>query len=148
MRGKNFEVFDIEGVEFALARKERKIGIGHKEFEIKTGEEITIEEDLARRDITINSMAKDVLTGKIIDPFGGERDLKNKIICATSKNFQEDPLRVYRVARFSAMLGFEVEEKTQEYMKKLKEELISLSKERVFTEFRKALKTRKTFNVF
>ena len=148
IRGKDFEVFDIEGTEFALARKERKTGIGHKEFEIETGEQITIEEDLLRRDITINSMAKDVISGKIIDPFGGEKDIQNRVICATSEHFKEDPLRAYRVARFSAMLGFEVEEKTLEYMKSLKEELTSLSKERVFVEFRKALKTRKTINIF
>ena len=70
LRGKAFEVFDLYGREFALARRERKIGLGHKEFEIETGGNITIEEDLARRDITINSIAQDVLTGKIIDPFG------------------------------------------------------------------------------
>lgn len=69
IRGKAFEVFDLEGCEFALARIEKKIGIGHKEFEITAGKQITIEEDLKRRDITINSIAKDVLTGEIIDPF-------------------------------------------------------------------------------
>ena len=73
IRGKAFEVFDIEGCEFALARTEKKIGQGHKEFEITTGKQITIEEDLKRRDITINSIAKDVLTEKIIDPFGRSR---------------------------------------------------------------------------
>lgn len=72
-RGKSFEVFDIEGVEFALARTEKKIGIGHKEFKTTTSEQITIEQDLARRDITINSIAKEVLTGKIVDPFNGIR---------------------------------------------------------------------------
>ena len=70
IRGKAFEVFDLEGCEFALARIEKKIGQGHKEFEITTGKQITIEQDLKRRDITINSIAKDVLTGEIIDPFG------------------------------------------------------------------------------
>lgn len=95
-RGKSFEVFDIEGAEFALARKERKVGLGHKEFETKTSKEITIEEDLSRRDITINAIAKEVLTGKIIDPFNGISDIKNKIIKATTNAFNEDPLRVYR----------------------------------------------------
>jgi len=70
IRGKTFEVFDLEGSEFALARTEKKIGQGHKKFEITTGKHITIEEDLKRRDITINSIAKDVLTKEIIDPFG------------------------------------------------------------------------------
>jgi len=78
-RGKAFAVFDIQGKEFAMARTESKTGKGHKEFEIIANTEITIEEDLARRDITINSIAKDVLTGEIIDPFDGQKDLKNKI---------------------------------------------------------------------
>ena len=68
-RGKAFEVFDLDGKEFALARTEKKLGKGHKNFEITTGKNITIEEDLKRRDITINAIAKDVLTKKIIDPF-------------------------------------------------------------------------------
>ena len=69
-RGKSFEVFDLHGKEFALARTEKKTGKGHKNFEITTGKDITIEEDLKRRDISINAIAKDVLTGEIIDPFG------------------------------------------------------------------------------
>lgn len=68
-RGKSFEVFDLDGKEFALARTEKKIGKGHKSFEITTGKNITIEEDLKRRDITINAIAKDILTEEIIDPF-------------------------------------------------------------------------------
>ena len=68
-RGKSFEVFDMYGKEFALARTEKKIGRGHKDFEIITGKNITIEQDLKRRDITINAVAKDVLTNEIIDPF-------------------------------------------------------------------------------
>lgn len=68
-RGKAFEVFNLDGKEFALARTEKKIGKGHKSFEITTGKNITIEEDLKRRDITINAIAKDILTEEIIDPF-------------------------------------------------------------------------------
>lgn len=143
VRGKAFAVFDIEGKEFALARTESKIGIGHKEFEIKADPKISIEEDLARRDITINAIAKDVLTGGIIDPFNGQKDLKNKIIKATTNHFKEDPLRVYRVARFASQLGFEVEEETLKQMYELKNELDTLSKERVFTELSKALSTEK-----
>ena len=79
-RGKAFEVFDIDGKEFALARTEKKVGKGHKEFEITTGRNITIEEDLKRRDISINSIAKNVLTGKIIDPYGGVEDIKHYIL--------------------------------------------------------------------
>lgn len=143
IRGKAFEVFDMYGKEFAIARTESKYGVGHKEFEINTSPNITIEQDLARRDITINSIAKDVLTGKIIDPFNGRKDIENKIIKATTKAFKEDPLRLYRVARFSAQLGFKVEEQTIEQMKELKKELDTLSGERVFEELKKALNTQK-----
>lgn len=142
-RGKSFGVYDIENKEFALARKDKKIGKGHKEFEVQNGKNITIEEDLARRDITINSIAKEVLTGKIIDPYGGIEDIQNKIIRATTDSFIEDPLRVYRVARFASQLNFAVEENTIKMMKKIKEELKTLSPERVFTELRKALKSDK-----
>jgi len=142
-RGKSFEVWDIDGKEFAMARVERKTGIGHKEFEIKTGTEITIEEDLKRRDITINAIAEDVLTGIVYDPFNGREDLENKVIRAVSESFSEDPLRVYRVARFAAKLEFEVDENTLKLMNKLKPELNTLSAERVCEEFKKALSTRK-----
>lgn len=149
-RGKSFEVFDIEGAEFALARTEKKVGLGHKEFETRTSKGITIEEDLARRDITINAIAKEVLTGEIIDPFNGIQDIKNKTIRATTNAFSEDPLRVYRVARIAAKTGFGVEKRTLELMESLKQELTILSKERVFNEFEKALETDKPsifFNV-
>ena len=143
IRGKSFEVFDLGHKEFALARKETKIGKGHKEFKVETSEDITIEEDLKRRDITINSIAQDVLTKEIIDPFGGQEDLENKIIRATSEKFSEDPLRVYRVARIAAILNFKVSKKTLNMMNRLKDELLTLSKERVFVEFRKALAAEK-----
>lgn len=143
VRGKSFEVFDIDGREFAIARIESKNGKGHKEFSIETNKNITIEQDLARRDITINAIAKDILTEEIIDPFGGIEDINKRIIRATTEHFKEDPLRVYRVARFSAEFNFEVEDNTINMMKQLKNELDTLSKERVFTEFSKALKTNK-----
>ena len=143
IQGKSFPVFEIDGQEFAIARTESKRGIGHKQFEIRTNPQITIEQDLVRRDITINSMAKDVLTQEIIDPFNGQKDLKNRIIKATTNHFKEDPLRVYRVARFAAQLGFNVESETIKQMNELKGELNSLSSERVFTELSKALSTKK-----
>jgi len=148
IRGKAFSVFDIDGKEFALARTESKLGKGHKEFEINADSQITIEEDLARRDITINAIAKEVLTGQIIDPFNGKEDLKNKIIRATTEHFKEDPLRVYRVARFAAQLNFEVEENTIKQMKELKGELNTLSNERVFAELSKALDTENPSTFF
>lgn len=148
--GKSFEVFEIAHMQFALARKETKQGKGHKEFRIETGEKITIEQDLERRDITINAIAKNVLTGEIIDPFNGRNDIKNKTIRKVSDAFKEDPLRVYRVARIAAQTEFEVEKETLKQMENLKEELITLSKERIFIELRKALETKKPsifFNV-
>lgn len=148
IRGKSFEVFDLEGSEFALARTEKKIGIGHKEFEIITNTSITIEEDLKRRDITINSIAQDVLTKEVIDPYGGVEDIKNGIIEATSDKFLEDPLRVYRVARFASQFDFKVDQNTIKMMNSLREELETLSKERVFCEFRKALDTNKPSKFF
>ena len=150
VRGKDFPVFSVDNKEFAIARKERKIGIGHKDFDVETDKKITIEQDLERRDITINAIAKEVLTGKIIDPFGGIEDLKNKIIRAVSSHFEEDPLRVYRVARFASQFDFKVEENTIKMMTLLKNELTSLSVERVYSEFSKALLTDKPsifFNV-
>lgn len=150
IRGKNFPVYDMENCEFALARKERKITSGHKGFGFDANKNITIEQDLSRRDITINSIAQEVLTGKIIDPFNGIEDIKNGIIRKTTDAFSEDPLRVYRVARFASTLEFKVEKETLEAMSSLKQELHTLSKERVFTELKKALEANKPsifFNV-
>ena len=138
-RGKAFEVFELEDKEFALARREIKTGRGHKEFKIETDESIDIEEDLKRRDITINSIAQDVITKEIIDPFKGQQDLEDGIIRATSEKFSEDPLRVYRVARMAAILNFKVAPRTIKMMNNLRDELDTLSKERVFIEFRRAL---------
>ncbi len=142
-RGKAFEVFDMYGKEFALARIERKSGKGHKEFEIVANKDITIFDDLKRRDLTINSIAKDVLTGEIIDPYNGKDDIKNGIIRATSDAFSEDPLRVYRAARFACEFEFQIEENTLKLMNSLKNELKELSAERVFEEMRKALSYNK-----
>ena len=142
-RGKAFEVFDLEHKEFALARRETKTGKGHKEFKIETDESIEIEEDLRRRDITINSIAQDVITKEVIDPFKGQQDLEDGIIRATSEKFSEDPLRVYRVARMAATLNFKVAPKTIKMMNNLRDELDTLSKERVFTEFKRALEADK-----
>ena len=142
-RGKSFEVFDMYEKEFALARVEKKIGKGHKEFEIISNKNISIIEDLKRRDLTINSIAKDVITGEIIDPFNGIDDLKKGIVRATSNSFSEDPLRVYRTARFACKLGFKVDKDTLLLMKSLKNELLELSAERVFNEMKKALSYNK-----
>lgn len=140
-QGKSFGVFVLENKEFAMARTEKKTGIGHKEFLVETSKNITIEEDLRRRDITINAMAQNVLTKEIIDPYNGKKDIENRKIRAVSKAFCEDPLRVYRVARFSAELNFEVDEDTLKMMNYLRKELLTLSSERVFEELRRALRS-------
>lgn len=141
--GKSFGVFELHHREFAMARRESKKGIGHKEFEIELNEKITIEEDLARRDLTINAMAKEVLTGKIIDPYGGMEDIRAHQLKAIGPQFMEDPLRIYRVARFASNLEFKIDQYTKTYMKDMVDELHYLSKERVCEEFRKALKSKK-----
>ena len=138
-RGKSFEVFELNGKEFAMARREIKTGKGHKEFSVESNKDIDILEDLIRRDITINAIAEDVLTKEIIDPFNGIKDIKEKKLRAVSDKFKEDPLRVYRVARFSASLQFEIDKDTLKLMENLKDELKYLSKERIFVEFKKAL---------
>ncbi len=148
VRGKDFPVFSIGNKEFAIARKERKIGIGHNSFDVEINKKITIEEDLERRDITINAIAKEVLTDKIIDPFGGREDLKNNIIRAVSSHFTEDPLRVYRVSRFASQFDFNVESNTMKMMTLLKDELSSLAVERVYNELSKALLTDKPSRFF
>ncbi|MBQ9267345.1 MAG: HD domain-containing protein [Clostridia bacterium] len=141
VQGKDFPVFIINGCEFALARKERKVGEKHTDFEILADKSITIEEDLSRRDLTVNAMAMDVLTKELIDPFNGAKDIEARVLRMTTNAFCEDPLRVYRVARFAAKLGFEVEVHTKEVMHEMNESLSALSPERVCTEFRKALLT-------
>ena len=143
IRGKAFPVFDMNGAEFALARVERKVGKGYKGFSIETNEKITIEEDLMRRDVTINSIAIDVLSGEIVDPYNGVKDIQNKILRATSNAFSEDPLRVYRVAKLAARLDFDVENETLSMMRILKYEIDTISKSRVYAELYDALATNK-----
>jgi tRNA nucleotidyltransferase (CCA-adding enzyme) len=138
--GADFPVFIVNGEEYAFARKEKKISPGYKGFEITADPEITLEEDLKRRDITINAIAKDIETGEIIDPCGGQKDIKNKKIVHITDSFTEDPLRVYRVARFGAVFyDFSVDSSTIGLMSSLKKELHELSVERVWGECLKAL---------
>ena len=141
--GKNFPVFlhPITNDEYALARSEKKISAGYKGFEFYTTKNITINDDLKRRDITINAIAEDEF-GNIIDPYNGLTDLTNKIIRHVSEAFVEDPLRVFRVARFKAKLSFTIDAETIELMKKIviSGEIEQLSQERVWIELQKSLK--------
>lgn len=143
--GRDFPVFlhPETGEEYALARTERKSGSGYKGFEVYTAQSVTLEEDLVRRDLTINAMAKDS-NGCIVDPFNGQKDLKNKVLRHVSPAFSEDPLRVLRVARFLARyyhLGFSIAPSTIALMTELAKsgELETLTPERVWTETVRAL---------
>src|SRR5215813_12095243 len=140
--GRDFPVFlhPETREEYALARTERKHGRGYRGFEFFVSPDVTLEEDLARRDLTINAMARDE-HGKLIDPFGGEADLRAGILRHVSPAFVEDPLRVLRVARFAARFGFKVARETLSLMRKLAEsgELASLAPERVWQELSRGL---------
>ena len=143
--GRDFPVFihAQTGEEYALARTERKSGHGYKGFEFYTSPDISLEEDLLRRDLTINAMAED-LNGKIIDPYGGQRDIESKVLRHVSDAFTEDPLRVLRVARFAARyshLGFRIAPETEALMKAIVDagELAYLVPERIWKELDRAL---------
>lgn len=143
--GKDFPVYLHPGTqeEYALARTERKSGRGHRGFETRTGPGVTLEEDLSRRDLTINAMAQDD-QGSIIDPYGGQQDLKDRRLRHVSPAFAEDPLRILRVARFAARFdGFAIADDTQKLMVKMVQngELATLPAERIFMETNKALAT-------
>lgn len=135
--------------EYALARSEKKISLGHRGFEFQATPDISLTDDLKRRDITINAIAEDE-SGELIDPFGGLADLKDKIIRHISDSFTEDPLRVLRVARFSAKLNFKVSPDTIELLKQMVigGELKSLSAERIWMEIQKALMCKYCENFF
>ena len=129
--------------EYALARTERKSGKGYQGFVCDFSSAVTLKEDLLRRDLTINAMAQDS-DGKIIDPYNGQTDLQNRILRHVSPAFQEDPLRVLRVARFAARfagLGFRIADETMNLMKQmvLDNELDHLVAERVWTETQRSL---------
>ncbi|RMG30646.1 MAG: multifunctional CCA addition/repair protein [Gammaproteobacteria bacterium] len=143
--GKDFPVFlhPETGEEYALARTERKTGHGYGGFTFHTGPEVTLEEDLRRRDLTINAMAM-TPSGELIDPYGGEEDLRQGLLRHVSPAFAEDPLRILRVARFAARFakwGFRISHGTYALMKKMvrEGEVDYLTPERVWKETEKAL---------
>jgi len=143
--GRDFPVFlhPRSKEEYALARIERKTGRGYAGFTFHTASTVTLAEDLLRRDLTINAMAEDE-SGRIIDPYGGQNDLKNRLLRHVSPAFQEDPLRILRVARFAARLaplGFRIADQTLELMSVMvaNGEASCLVAERVWQETVKAL---------
>ncbi len=144
--GKDFPVFLHPQThdEYALARTERKTAAGYKGFIIHSSPNVTLEEDLIRRDLTINAMAM-TTEGTIIDPYGGQDDLKKRIFRHVSPAFSEDPVRILRVARFAARyqhLGFILAEETRQLMQQMviEGEVNHLVSERVWVEVHKALK--------
>lgn len=143
--GKDFPVFihPDSGEEYALARTERKSGKGYTGFQYHASPDVTLEQDLIRRDLTINAMAM-TTDQQVIDPYGGQADLNNRVLRHVSPAFSEDPLRVLRVARFLARyaeFGFTIAPETLQLMQDLArtDELEHLTAERVWQEFQRAL---------
>ena len=152
--GQDFPVFlhPQTRAEYALARTERKTGVGYKGFTFQASPEVTLEEDLARRDLTINAMARELdvhgnMVGPVIDPYGGQADLQHKIFRHVSPAFIEDPLRILRVARFATRFpDFELAPETLALLKKmvLDGELAHLVPERVWQEISRGLMSKKS----
>ncbi len=144
--GRDFPVFlhPESGEEHALARTERKSGRGYRGFVVDADPSVTLEEDLQRRDFTINAIARDEASGELVDPYGGVRDIEQRVLRHVGPAFSEDPLRVLRAARFMARfapLGFSVAPETMELMRQMAAsgELDTLVPERVWQELRKVL---------
>ncbi|HAV70717.1 MAG TPA: multifunctional CCA addition/repair protein [Stenotrophomonas sp.] len=144
--GRDFPVFlhPDTGEEYALARTERKSGRGYRGFVVDADPAVTLEEDLQRRDFTINAIACDEATGERVDPYGGVRDIEQRVLRHVGPAFVEDPLRVLRAARFMARfapLGFTVADETMALMREVAAsgELDALVPERVWQELRRAL---------
>lgn len=137
--GKSFGVWILKGldIDVSMPRTERKTGIGHKAFEIVGDPFLTPKEACARRDFTINAILYDILSGDIIDEFGGMGDLKNKILRHTSERFSEDPLRVLRAMQFAARFNLDVAPETVELCSKI--EMENLPEERIFEEWKKLI---------
>ena len=144
--GKDFPVFlhPDSGEEYALARTERKTAAGYHGFEFHTSPDVTIEEDLSRRDLTINAIARDA-DGRIVDPYGGIRDIERRLIRHVSDAFAEDPVRILRAARFAARfapLGFRIAPETRDMMRRMvaSGEADALVPDRVWKEMEQALR--------
>lgn len=138
--GASFPVFLKDGNEYALARTEKSTGLGYHDFNINTTN-VTLEEDLSRRDLTINSMAIDD-DGFIVDPFDGQKDIASKTLRHTSEAFKDDPIRVLRLARFKCYLGIEwrIHSSTKLLVYSMRESLKTLEPQRVWKEVEKVFK--------
>ncbi len=150
--GKDFPVFLHPNTrdEYALARTERKTAKGYKGFQVHADPDVTLEQDLARRDLTINAIAKDE-SGHLIDPYSGIQDLKDKVLRHVSPAFSEDPVRILRAARFAArFIDFDVAPATMDLMREMVEkgEVDALVPERVWQEISKGLMEEKPSRMF
>ena len=149
--GRDFPVFlhPETNEEYALARTERKHGVGYRGFAFFASPEVTLDDDLARRDLTINAMARSE-TGELIDPYGGQRDLAGRVLRHVSPAFAEDPLRVLRVARFAARFDFEVAPETEALLRAIvaSGELATLAAERVWKELATGLGEHRPSRMF
>lgn len=142
--GVDFPVFidPADGAQYAMARRERKVGVGYHGFECEFGTDVTLKDDLLRRDLTINALAKDCETAEIIDYFGGLQDMRDKVLRHVSPAFAEDPLRVVRLARFAARYDdFSIAPETIELAKQVvaSGELDAIPFERYWLEISKAV---------
>jgi tRNA nucleotidyltransferase (CCA-adding enzyme) len=134
--GASFPVYMHHGNEVALARVEKSTGASYTDFEVQAG--VSIEEDLGRRDFSMNSIARNIVTGVIVDPFNGIQDIKDGILrCVNPVAFVEDPSRVYRGARFATRFHFTIEPKTATLMRQYKDQLVHILPERVEKELQK-----------
>jgi tRNA nucleotidyltransferase (CCA-adding enzyme) len=151
--GQDFPVFlhPVTHAEYALARTERKVAPGYKGFVFHADPEVTLEQDLARRDLTINAMAREAdangqPVGDVIDPYGGQKDISNKLFRHIGPAFSEDPVRLLRIARFAARFSdFSIEPSTLTLLKKIHSsgELSALVKERVWQEISRGFMSEK-----
>jgi tRNA nucleotidyltransferase (CCA-adding enzyme) len=129
------QVFDI-----AIPRKEVSTGAGHKDFKVEYDHNLSVEDDLYRRDFTINAMAEDLSSGKLVDPLEGKKDIKRGLIRITNpKSFKEDPLRMLRAIQFAARFEFELEENTLKSLKENVDLIVTVSTERIQEELNKLL---------
>lgn len=140
--GKDFPVYLVDDIEVAYARTERKVGEGYQGFEVNV-QDVTLEEDLRRRDLTINAMALDPFTDQIIDPFGGARDLQAGVLRPVGPHFGEDPVRILRAARFAAQLDMSITRDLVAAAEPALAELVDAPGERLWGELEKALRTQK-----
>lgn len=150
MVGAAFGIFKVkftdgEIVDVAMPRTERSTGEGHREFAVVTNPDLTVHDDLSRRDFTMNAIAFDMVSGQLVDPFGGQEDIRGGVIRAVGNavdRFTDDPLRILRALRFAARFGFAIHRDTRQAMAATKHLIATVAAERVGEEFLKILAGR------